>query len=110
MLPLTTPLTFELTLPEPMVIEEIRFTNPEAGAAFDQSFRAQSITISAEGNGVLLGVELADLPGVQNVPFAALSATWVRITVQTMWPASVESPGPDLLAIAEIEVLGYPAP
>jgi hypothetical protein len=102
----------QLTFAQPMVVEQIHWTNIEDERRFRLNYRVHGITIDAEGNLIPVGQELQNEPGLQSFPFAAIRANWIRITVQSVWNAEVvEDTEPfDELAIAEITVIGYPAP
>ena len=102
----------QLTFAQPMVVEQIHWNNIEDERRFRLNYRVHGITIDAEGNLIPVGQELQNEPGLQSFPFAAIRANWIRITVQSVWNAEVvEDTEPfDELAIAEITVIGYPAP
>ncbi|MGQ0849803.1 MAG: hypothetical protein ACT4OP_11935 [Actinomycetota bacterium] len=102
----------ELTFSQPMMVERILWTNLDDQVRFRRNYRAKGITIEAEANPFNLPQELQNAPGEQSFEFAAIRANWIRITVQSVYPAEVvEDQEPfDELAIEGITVIGYPAP
>jgi hypothetical protein len=102
----------QLTFAQPMVVERIDWGNIEDESRFRLNYRVHGITIDAEGNLIPVGQELQNEPGLQSFPFAAIRANWIRITVQSVWNAEVVNDQEpfDELAVADITVIGYPAP
>ena len=102
----------QLTFAQPMVVERIDWGNIEDESRFRLNYRVHGITIDAEGNLIPVGQELQNEPGLQSFPFAAIRANWIRVTVQSVWNAEVVNDQEpfDELAIADITVIGYPAP
>jgi hypothetical protein len=102
----------QLTFAQPMLVERIDWANIEDETRFRLNYRVKGITVEAEGNLIPVGQELQNSPGLQSFPFAAIRANWIRITVQSVWPAEVVNDQEpfDELAIADITVIGSPAP
>ena len=102
----------QLTFAQPMLVERIDWANIEDETRFRLNYRVKGITVEAEGNLIPVGQELQNSPGLQSFPFAAIRANWIRITVQSVWPAEVVNDQEpfDELAIADITVIGTPAP
>jgi hypothetical protein len=102
--------TIRLLFSEPMIVTQIVWGNITDQTRFQQNFRARGLTINAQGSITPVPEELEDLPGKQNVSFAALSANWIEITVESAYRAQVVNDNVyGELAIDEVTVIGRPA-
>jgi hypothetical protein len=102
--------TIRLLFSEPMIVTQLVWTNIADDTRFRQNFRARGLTIDAQGSVSIVPKELEDLPGQQNVDFAAINATWIEITVESAYQHQVvEDNIFGELAIDEITVIGRPA-
>lgn len=102
--------TIRLLFSEPMIVTQIVWGNIADETRFRQNFRARGLTINAQGSLSPVIEELEDLPGRQNVNYAALNANWIEITVESAYQAEVvEDNIFGELAIEEIIVIGRPA-
>lgn len=102
--------TIRLLFSEPMIVTQIVWGNISEDTRFRQNFRARGLTINAQGSLSPVIEELEDLPGKQNVNYAALNANWIEITVESAYRAEVVNENVfGELAIDEITVIGRPA-
>lgn len=102
--------TIRLLFSEPMIVTQIVWGNITDENRFLQNFRARGLTINAQGSLSPVIEELEDLPGKQNVGYAALNANWIEITVESAYRAQVVNDNVfGELAIDEITVIGRPA-
>ncbi|MGH8944665.1 MAG: hypothetical protein ACRDVL_00760 [Acidimicrobiia bacterium] len=102
--------TIRLLFSQPMIVTQIVWGNIADETRFSQNFRARGITINAQGSLSPVPEELEDLPGQQNVSYAALNANWIEITVESAYRAQVVNDNVfGELAIDEITVIGRPA-
>ena len=102
--------TIRLLFSEPMIVTQIVWGNITDEDRFLQNFRARGLTINAQGSLSPVIEELEDLPGKQNVSYAALNANWIEITVESAYRAQVVNDNVfGELAIDEVTVIGRPA-
>lgn len=102
--------TIRLLFSEAMIVTQIVWGNIADETRFLQNFRARGLTINAEGSVSTVPKELEDIPGRQNVDFAALNAHWIEITIESAHRAQVVNDNVyGELAIDEISVIGRPA-
>lgn len=102
--------TIRLLFSEPMIVTQLVWSNITEENRFRQNFRARGLIINAQGSLSPVIEELEDLPGKQNVNYAALNANWIEITVESAYQAQVVNDNVfGELAIDEITVIGRPA-
>lgn len=98
------------TFVEPMAITGIQWTNIEDPTRFQQNYRAQSLTITAQDQLTSVPVRLQDQPGTQQVPYSALNTATLEIHIVDVFQAQlVDDNIFDELAIDEIVIIGRPA-
>lgn len=104
--------TIDLIFPEPMVVTGFIWENlPADSDRFYQNYRARSITLTTDAvNSLPLAHELDDEPGQQAVEYVSLRTLSLRIQINTAYlPEERGGRVFTELAIAGIEVVGYPA-
>jgi hypothetical protein len=102
--------TIRLLFSEAMIVRQIVWGNIADETRFRQNFRARGLTINAEGSLTPVPKELEDLPGKQNVDYAALNAHWIEITIESAYEHEVVDDNVfGELAIDEITVIARPA-
>lgn len=105
-------ITIDLIFPEPMVVTGFVWENlPADSDRFYQNYRARSISISTDAPNTLpLAHELDDEPGKQAVEYVSFRTLSLRIQINTAYlPEERGGRVFTELAIAGIEVVGYPA-
>lgn len=104
--------TIDLIFPEPMVVTGFVWENlPADSDRFYQNYRARSISISTDTPNTLpLAHELDDEPGQQAVEYVSFRTLSLRLEINTAYlPEERGGRVFTELAIAGIEVVGYPA-
>jgi hypothetical protein len=104
--------TIDLIFPEPMVVTGFVWQNlPADTDRFFQNYRARSISLSTDApNSLPLAHELDDEPGSQAVEYVSLRTLSLHIQINTAYlPEERNGRVFTELAIAGIEVVGYPA-
>lgn len=104
--------TIDLIFPEPMVVTGFVWENlPADTDRFFQNYRARSISLSTDGaNALPLAHELDDQPGRQAVEYVSMRTLSLTIEINTVYlPEERNGRVFTELAIAGIEVVGYPA-
>jgi hypothetical protein len=102
--------TIRLLFSEPMIVTQIVWGNIADPTRFRQNFRARGIVINAQGSLTPVLKELEDIPGAQNVVYAALNANWIEITIESAYQHEVVNDNIyGELAVDEITVVGRPA-
>ena len=104
--------TIDLIFPEPMVVTGFVWENlPADSDRFYQNYRARSISLSTDGaNALPLAHELDDQPGRQAVEYVSMRTLSLTIEINTVYlPEERNGRVFTELAIAGIEVVGYPA-
>ncbi|HEX6947681.1 MAG TPA: zinc-ribbon domain-containing protein [Acidimicrobiia bacterium] len=102
-------LTITLNFSQPMIVERIDWTNISDETRFRQNHRANGLTLEADNQLVPLSTNLEDRPGAQQIPWTALNANYVRITIHSTHRSQVvEDQSFPELAIDEITVIGRP--
>jgi hypothetical protein len=102
-------ITIRLIFDRPTVVQRIDWINLEDATRLKRNYRARGITIAADNSLQPVLVQLEDLAGSQPVPFAALDATSITITIESDFPAEVvEEERFTEMAIQEIRVIGRP--
>jgi hypothetical protein len=104
--------TIDLIFPEPMVVTGFVWQNlPADSDRFFQNYRARSISLSTDApNSLPLAHELDDEPGSQAVEYVSLRTLSLHIQINTAYlPEERNGRVFTELAIAGIEVVGYPA-
>ena len=103
-------IVIKLTFREPIVVTRIDWTNLTNVDRFNQNYRARGISINADSSVTAFRVELQDLPGTQNVDFAAFNTNFIEITIESAYLAEVvDGNSFREIAIDEITVIGRPA-
>jgi RNA polymerase subunit RPABC4/transcription elongation factor Spt4 len=103
--------TVTLVFPSPMVVRQIQWENLPDGDRFHQNYRAKTVEVMAEDFLVPFVLRLEDQPGLQVFPVASLGTNTLTFTITDAYLAEVVNDQVFTeLAIAEITVLGYPAP
>ena len=105
-------ITIDLIFPEPMVVTGFVWENlPADSDRFYQNYRARSISLSTDGaNALPLAHELDDQPGRQAVEYVSMRTLSLTIEINTAYlPEERNGRVFTELAIAGIEVVGYPA-
>lgn len=102
--------TIDLIFPEPMVVTGFVWENlPADSERFFQNYRARGITISTDTTNPLPD-ELDDEPGKQALEYVSMRTLSLRIQINTAYlPEERNGRVFTELAIAGIEVVGYPA-
>ncbi|MFP5331369.1 MAG: hypothetical protein ACLGHX_03255 [Acidimicrobiia bacterium] len=102
--------TIDLIFPEPMVVTGFVWENlPADSDRFYQNYRARGITISTDTTNPLPD-ELDDEPGKQAREYVSMRTLSLRIQINTAYlPEERNGRVFTELAIAGIEVIGYPA-
>ncbi|MDX1448060.1 MAG: hypothetical protein R3246_03265 [Acidimicrobiia bacterium] len=102
--------TIDLIFPEPMVVTGFVWENlPADSDRFYQNYRARGITISTDTTNPLPD-ELDDEPGKQAKEYVSMRTLSLRIQINTAYlPEERNGRVFTELAIAGIEVIGYPA-
>lgn len=99
-----------LTFRQPMVVQRIDWKNLSDPVRFKQNYRARGIVIDAQNALQSFTRELEDTPGTQSIPYAAVDANWIEITILSEYLAeTVDGNVFRELAINEITVIGRPA-
>ena len=102
-------ITIRLIFDRPTVVQRIDWVNLEDATRLRRNYRARGIVIAADNSLQPVLVQLEDLAGSQPVPFAALDATSIEITIESDYPAEVvEEERFTEMAIQEIRVIGRP--
>jgi hypothetical protein len=103
-------IVIRLTFREGMTVTRIDWSNIEDPTRFKQNYRAHGIVINAEDAITTVPVQLEDGSGTTEIPFAAIDADWIEITIESAYPAEVtEGNVFTELAIQEITVIGRPS-
>ncbi|MFO7299947.1 MAG: hypothetical protein DIU67_007125 [Actinomycetes bacterium] len=104
------PIKIRLDFAQPMTISRIDWTNIQDNDRFLQNYRAQGITLSADGNIVDMTYTLKDEPGTQSITWPALDANYVEITIHSAYRSEVVNGKVFTeLAIDEIEIIARPS-
>lgn len=102
-------IVIRLTFREGISVTRIDWSNVEEPVRFKQNWRAHGIVVNAEDALTTVPFQLEDTPGTTEIPFAAVNADWIEITIESAYPAEVtEGNVYRELAIAEITVIGRP--
>jgi hypothetical protein len=102
-------ITVRLIFDRPTVVQRIDWVNLEDATRLKRNYRARGIVIAADNSLQPVLVQLEDLAGSQPVPFAALDATSILITIESDFPAEVvDEEVFTEMAIQEIRVIGRP--
>ncbi|HLF44095.1 MAG TPA: zinc ribbon domain-containing protein [Acidimicrobiia bacterium] len=103
-------IVIRLTFREGMTVNRIDWSNIEDPTRFKQNYRAHGIVINAEDAITTFPVQLEDVSGTTEIPFAAIDADWIEITIESAYTAEVNEGNVFTeLAIQEITVIGYPS-
>jgi hypothetical protein len=102
-------ITIRLIFDRPTVVQRIDWVNLEDATRLKRNYRARGIQIEADNSLQPVLVQLEDLAGSQPVPFAALDATSIMITIESDYLAEVvDEERFTEMAIQEIRVIGRP--
>lgn len=103
-------ITIRLTFNQPMAIQRIDWYNLADDTQFRRNYRARGVLIEAQDSLQQTPIELTNDPGLQSIPYAAINANWVEITITSAYQAEVIDDNVFReLAIQEITVIGRPA-
>jgi hypothetical protein len=103
-------IVIRLTFREGISVTRIDWSNIEDPVRFKQNWRAHGIVINAEDALTTVPFQLEDTPGTTEIPFAAVNADWIEITIESAYPAEVQEGNVFReLAIQEITVIGRPS-
>ena len=103
-------IVIKLFFRQPMIVTRIDWSNIEDPTRFRRNYRARGLTIDAQGSLTEVPHELEDTPGLQTIPYAAVNANWIEITIQSAFQAEIIDDNVFReLAITEIAVWGRPA-
>ena len=103
-------IVIRLTFREGMTVTRIDWSNIEDPTRFKQNYRAHGIVINAEDALTTFPVQLEDVSGTTEIPFAAIDADWIEITIESAYTAEVTGGNVFTeLAIQEITVIGRPS-
>jgi hypothetical protein len=103
-------IVIRLTFREGMTVTRIDWSNIEDPTRFKQNYRAHGIVINAEDAITTVPVQLEDGSGTTEIPFAAIDADWIEITIESAYTAEVTGGNVFTeLAIQEITVIGRPS-
>ncbi len=98
-----------LTFVQGMTITRIDWSNIADPVRFKQNYRAHGIVINAEEALTPVVFQLDDTPGTTEIPFAAIDADWIEITIESAYNAEVvDGNNFTELAIDGITVIGRP--
>jgi len=102
-------IVIRLTFLQGMTITRVDWSNITDPVRFKQNYRAHGIVINAEEALTPVVFQLEDTPGTIEIPFAAIDADWIEITIESAYLAEVVDGNRFTdLAINEITVIGYP--
>lgn len=108
------PVTITLTFRQPMTVTRIDWYNIPATqeARFRRNLKAQSISVTSDSSPAEVPISLDNVPQAQNLTYSAMSTNRLVISVTAAYPGeTVEGEAPFTeLAIADITVIGRPAP
>ncbi len=108
------PVTITLTFRQPMTVTRIDWVNIPATdeTRFRRNWRAQSISVTSDSSPAEVPISLDNIPRAQNLTYSAMSTNKLVIQVTAAYPGETvdgEAPFTEL-AIADISVIGRPAP
>jgi hypothetical protein len=105
----TTTVTVTMVFDQEVVVRQILWTNITDETRFQQNYRVARLSISDDDN-VPLPIELENVPGQQAIPYTSFPTFRLEIELTDVHSAQ-EAEGEvfNELAIAEIEVWGFPA-
>ncbi|HEY4584467.1 MAG TPA: zinc ribbon domain-containing protein, partial [Acidimicrobiia bacterium] len=82
-------IVIRLTFREGMTVTRIDWSNIEDPTRFKQNYRAHGIVINAEDAITTVPAQLEDVSGTTEIPFAAIDADWIEITIESAYTAEV---------------------
>jgi Double zinc ribbon len=100
--------TIRFVFRQPVLVQEMRWTNLTDPVRFERNYRAKGLLVSAQGAPEQVPVELQDSTGLQVLPYRVPTETnWVEIAIVSAYQARViEGEVFRELAISDIELWG----